>query len=297
VNRRATVVPVAVAFAALALAGCSTFEQADAAARVGDQELTQEQLDDLLVGATPGATDDESFDAAGDTARSLTQTWVVTRILEDDITANGGEVSDDDLSAARTELEGQAGWESTQPAIQELVVEQTAAFTVWQALGTAPPSDEELQAAYEAGIEASGIACTAQILLESEADAQAVVDDLAAGGDFAELAAERSIDAASGAEGGVIPCAAAGSFVQNYVPEYVEAALAADVGVPTDPVASQFGYHVILVRPYDDVVDEGIAELYNDPSVRFRRLVDDADVYVDPRVGWFDPTQGVVALQ
>jgi hypothetical protein len=61
-------------------------------------------------------------------------------------------------------------------------------------------------------------------------------------------------------------------------------------------VLSQFGYHIILVRPYDDVADEGIDEIYNDPNLRFRRLVDDADVYVDPRVGTFDPAVGIVSI-
>jgi parvulin-like peptidyl-prolyl isomerase len=300
VNRRAVVVPRALLAAVTVtagLAGCSTFEQADAAARVGDHELTQDQLDDLLVAATPGASSDEPTEVSADTARSLTQTWVVTRLLIDAVVADGGDVTDDDRDAARSQLEEQQGdaWANTQPAIQDLVVDQTAAVAVWQALSP-EPSEDELRAAYDAGIEESGVACTAQILVESEEDARAVLDELAAGTDFAEVAADRSIDTVSGSEGGVIPCEAASTFAQNYVPEYVEAALAAEIGVPTEPVLSQFGYHVILVRPFDDVVDEGVAEIYSDPNLRFRRLVDDADVYVDPRVGTFDPAAGIVAI-
>jgi parvulin-like peptidyl-prolyl isomerase len=303
VIRRAAVVPRAVrsALAALAiaagLAGCSTFEQADAAARVGDDELTQDQLDELLVAATPGATSEEPTEVSADTARSLTQTWVVTRLLTDAVVADGGAVTDDDRAAARSQLEEQQGdaWENTEPAIQDLVVDQTAAVAVWQALSPAA-SEDELRAAYDAGIQESGIACTAQILVESEEDARAVLDELAAGADFADVAGERSIDTVSGSEGGVIPCEPAATFVESYVPEYVDGALAAEVGVPTEPVLSQFGYHIILVRPYDDVADEGIDEIYNDPNLRFRRLVDDADVYVDPRVGTFDPAVGIVSI-
>jgi PPIC-type PPIASE domain len=302
VNRRATVVPGALAalaaLGALTLAGCSTFEQADAAARVGDRELPQDELDDMIRADTEGASEDGPFKASAQDARNLTQDWVITRLLEDDVAANGGEITDDDRAAARTQLESQEpGWADIDPILQELYTDQLAALTVWQGIASTPPSDDELRALYDAAIEASGIACTAQILVETEAEAQAILDDLAAGGDFAELAAEHSIDPASSAEGGVIPCEPAGSFVQSYVPEYVEAALAADVGVPTGPVASEFGYHVILVRPYDDVADEGIAEIYADPRVRFQRLAADADVYVDPRVGTFDPSQGIVALR
>jgi parvulin-like peptidyl-prolyl isomerase len=122
-----------------------------------------------------------------------------------------------------------------------------------------------------------------------------VLDRLGAGDSFAELAAEYSIDPGSGQQGGVLPCSSTGTFANTYIPEFVDAALAADVGDPVGPVASQFGFHVILVRPFDDLGDELDAVLA-EPALRFDLVVTDLDGFVDPRYGTFDGARGVVPL-
>jgi len=83
----------------------------------------------------------------------------------------------------------------------------------------------------------------AHILVASKAAAQAIVDQLAAGGSFATLAARDSTDKQSAQQGGALGCLKAGEFVK----EFQTAAEAAPVGTPVGPVHTQFGYHVILV--------------------------------------------------
>jgi parvulin-like peptidyl-prolyl isomerase len=85
--------------------------------------------------------------------------------------------------------------------------------------------------------------CGAHILVATEAEAQEVLTRLEAGEQFADLATELSTDTGSGAQGGDLGCQAAG----GYVPEFATAALAAELGVATDPVLSEFGYHILLV--------------------------------------------------
>jgi hypothetical protein len=297
---RRTVVPVAALGAAVLVAsllsGCTTFTDNGVAARVGENELSQDDLDTLLAGASPDVDPDEPSEVAADTARSLISSWIVTEVLLGDIDANGGEVSDTDRQAAADELSANPGWEGATAELQALQIDQTAAITVWSAIPPSVPSEDELRAIYEQGIEASGIACTAHILVETRAEADEVTAELDGGADFAEVAAERSTDTGSAENGGVIPCDAASTFRSQYVPEYVEAALAAEIGVPTEPVESEFGFHVILVRPFDDVADEGIDQIYNDINARFGRAAAAADVHVDPRIGTFDPAAGVVPL-
>ena len=97
------------------------------------------------------------------------------------------------------------------------------------------------------------------ILLASEEDAQAVIEELAGGADFAELAKERSTGP-SGPNGGDL-----GYFRESQmVPEFAEAAFAMEVGTSSEtPVQTQFGWHVILLEdtrdgtppPFDDVKD------------------------------------------
>lgn len=90
------------------------------------------------------------------------------------------------------------------------------------------------------------------ILVADEAAADAVLADLAAGGDFAAIARERSSDTASAEKGGDLGWAPKG----NYGSEFDDVAFSAPLNTPTK-ATSQFGVHVIEVlerqddRPFD----------------------------------------------
>lgn len=81
------------------------------------------------------------------------------------------------------------------------------------------------------------------ILVENEDEAKKIVAALKAGGDFAALAKEKSKDPGSKDQGGDL-----GFFAKDQmVPEFAEAAFKLDKGQISDPVKSQFGWHVIRV--------------------------------------------------
>jgi peptidyl-prolyl cis-trans isomerase C len=85
----------------------------------------------------------------------------------------------------------------------------------------------------------------AHILVATEDEAKAIIDQVAGGGDFAALAKEKSTDKGSGAQGGEL-----GWFAKNVmVKEFADAAFAMQPGeVSKAPVKSQFGFHVIKVE-------------------------------------------------
>jgi peptidyl-prolyl cis-trans isomerase C len=96
------------------------------------------------------------------------------------------------------------------------------------------------------------------ILVESEDEAKAIKAEIDAGKDFAEVAKEKSKDPGSGAEGGDL-----GWFTkEQMVPEFADTAFSLDVGQVSDPVKSDFGWHIIKVegkrdKPgYDEVEDQ-----------------------------------------
>jgi parvulin-like peptidyl-prolyl isomerase len=100
------------------------------------------------------------------------------------------------------------------------------------------------------------------ILVEDEETAEEVVEQLEAGEDFAELAAEYSQDPGSAETGGSYGWVARGSFV----PEYEEAAFSAELNEPVI-VQSQFGYHVIVVEDREmDRTFESFEELQSVPN-------------------------------
>ncbi len=81
------------------------------------------------------------------------------------------------------------------------------------------------------------------ILLESEDEAKAVLDQLKAGSDFAALAKEKSKDP-GGSDGGDL-----GYFTKDQmVPEFAEVAFKMYPGQLSNPVKTQFGWHIIKVE-------------------------------------------------
>lgn len=98
------------------------------------------------------------------------------------------------------------------------------------------------------------------ILVKTKEEAAAVIAELKAGGDFAEIAKKKSSDP-SGRAGGDL-----GFFTrEQMVPTFSEAAFKLKPGeYTTEPVQSQFGWHVIRVeerrvagaRKYEDMVDD-----------------------------------------
>jgi peptidyl-prolyl cis-trans isomerase C len=98
------------------------------------------------------------------------------------------------------------------------------------------------------------------ILVESEEEAKKIAADLKKGGDFNAIAKEKSKDPGSKDNGGDL-----GFFSKDQmVPEFANAAFALNKGQLSEPVKSQFGWHVIRVddkrkkQPpaYDQVKDQ-----------------------------------------
>ena len=93
----------------------------------------------------------------------------------------------------------------------------------------------------------------------SEAEAKAKADDLrkriVGGEDFGEIARKESDDTVSGAQGGSMDPFGRGAMV----PEIDKAAFALKEGEVSEPVKTQFGYHIIQVQDilsFEDVQNE-----------------------------------------
>ncbi|MEO0356774.1 MAG: peptidylprolyl isomerase [Pseudomonadota bacterium] len=120
-----------------------------------------------------------------------------------------------------------------------------SSITIDKVRGTAV-TDEALQAAYVAGyqnIPSEKEFNASHILVETEETAQELVAALGNGADFAELAAEKSTGP-SGPNGGQLGWFGLGRMV----PEFELAVVNLDVGQVSDPVQTQFGWHVIRLN-------------------------------------------------
>ena len=112
--------------------------------------------------------------------------------------------------------------------------------------GKAATTDEAMKKVYEDAskqITGEQEVRARHILVESEDDAKAIAAEVKKGADFAELAKKKSKDPGA-ADGGDL-----GFFTKDQmVPEFSAVAFTLEPGKISDPVKSQFGWHIIKVE-------------------------------------------------
>jgi peptidyl-prolyl cis-trans isomerase C len=112
--------------------------------------------------------------------------------------------------------------------------------------GKAATTDDAMKKVYESAskeITGEDEVHARHILVETEDEAKAVEEELKKGADFAELAKKKSKDPGA-SDGGDL-----GFFTKDQmVPEFSAVAFALEPGKISDPVKSQFGWHVIKVE-------------------------------------------------
>lgn len=114
-------------------------------------------------------------------------------------------------------------------------------------------TDEELQDYYDR----QGTELNARhILVADEETANSLKKQLDEGADFAKLAEENSTDTGSGANGGNLDWFGPGAMV----PEFEEVAYGLEVDEISEPVASEFGFHIIQVLEKRQIEDQPALE-------------------------------------
>ena len=209
-------------------------------------------------------------------------------------------ISPSDRDAARSQLATEFG---TDPTIatsfpkwfQQRVLDRNArAVAVRAALSGVDFSDASLQKYFDAHKDDFSQNCLSHILVRTKAEADAALARIKGGEDFAAVAKSVSIDTGSGSKGGDLGCNPKGTFV----PEFDQAASTLPVGQLSDPVQTQYGFHLILVRErkeasFGDAKEQIKAALNAQTQDAFRQFlstaVSAAQVTVDRRYGSFLP--------
>lgn len=156
--------------------------------------------------------------------------------------------------------------------------------------------DDEIEAAYEQMY--GGTPSARHILLDSEEDAEEILERLDDGEDFGELAVEESTDPSAQENEGELGPITEGQFD----PDFTEAVQGAEEGEVVGPVATQFGYHVIerLEPPSLEEVEDEVREAAEADAGSFavtswiNDRLEETEVVVNPRFGSWDAEQGTV---
>ena len=309
-RRRSRALVILVALA-LGLVACSS-PSGSTAAIVGDAEISNDQvardanLFAFLVGLS-GTTcgtpvGDEGQDAA--CARLALSNDIREEIVKAYAAEHDLVVEQTSIDEAIAQLEqGLGGPEALQAALDDAGVTRAQVdalasrlllFDVVQEDVVADRLDEAaLQDAYDAQLGTFTTVEVAHILVEDQAEAERIADEVTPE-TFAAVAERESIDTTSGANGGSLGSFSQAGFEAQFIPEFVQAALALDAGEISAPVQSEFGWHVIYfvrsdVAPFADVREQLLAE--QSPPVFdawFREQVDATTIDVNPRFGRYD---------
>ncbi|QGG96004.1 peptidylprolyl isomerase [Actinomarinicola tropica] len=245
---------------------------------------------------------------------------ILFELMGHELDDRGLEVTEADIEEGRTAWTSAIQSATQQGATPEVITSLTEApeaVVDWYAEGTARA--RVLSAALEAEVETAevtdddvrafyddnpqffeGLVCSSHVLVETEAEAVEVLEQLEGGADIADVAAERSIDPSAATNGGDLGC----SDPARFVPPFAAALNEGEVGEYTGPVESEFGFHVILVRARGDIFDEVATDIRaelesqagpgNALGAWLEEAVSSAEVSISSRYGTWDAEAGEI---
>ncbi|MEO0911843.1 MAG: peptidylprolyl isomerase [Pseudomonadota bacterium] len=204
-------------------ADAATYSADTVLARIGETEVTLGHIT-LMVSLLP-----EQYQQLPDD--TLMQ-GIIEQLIDQTVLADaaGSEADWSEELALRVENERRA-------VLARAVIDATAEMEI---------DEKDIQAAYNEAIgsqPAEQEFNASHILVETEEKAQELVEALKGGADFAETAQAESTGP-SGPNGGSLGWFGAGAMV----PEFDSVVTAMEVGTISDPVQTQFGWHVITLN-------------------------------------------------
>jgi foldase protein PrsA len=309
--------------AAVTLLGAACGAVSPFAAIVNGQRVTQRDLDRELKaiknnkdfvqalqaqgGVSVQGTGKGTFDMAF-VSRVLTRRIFFT-LIHQQVEKRHIKIKAADLTAARNEAQTSFGGAATFAKFPRAYINEairtTAEISALQGkLGEGSATPEKIKAYYEANMAQFQETCLSHILVDDEAKAKDLKAQIDKGADFAELAKKESKDnqgagGGSAAKGGSLDCISEEQSA-NFVPEFVAGYKDLPIGKVSDPVKSQFGYHLIKVterkqQTLEDATADIKTKLGADTQQAFNDLITSsarkAKVRVNPRYGKFDTDQ------
>lgn len=228
------------AVAASALFLLLNFNQNDQVASVNGTEISKDELYAEMLKASGNETLD---------------LMISDEIIRQETEKEGIEVTDEEIAAEITVYEEQYGGADQLEAalaesgmtIEDLEEEVKTYVQIEKLIGPdIEITDEQITAYFEENKESLGQSAKVEashILTATKEEAEELKAQLEDGADFAELAKEHSTDTASAENGGQLGTFGTGEMA----PEFEEAAFAMDVDGISEPVETEFGFHIIKV--------------------------------------------------
>lgn len=197
--------------------------------RLGPEEIKNSEAEEVWSGLFPGgsAPDFGTFDET--IRQNVLKGMVSERLLLQEAAREGFDKSEE-VKKRLEVLEKQVILQTFMESKAKSLVTEAQLKEAYAKKAAAMKNEEEVKAKH--------------ILVGTEEEAKDIVKELKKGTDFAKLAKEKSMDKASGAQGGDL-----GWFTkERMVPEFAAAAFNLKKGDVSEPVKSSFGWHVIQLE-------------------------------------------------
>jgi parvulin-like peptidyl-prolyl isomerase len=261
-----------IAILALLAAGCSS--DAASAITVNGKDVSQSTIDsELATIAKNSQIKTQLAQSGGKLPATVKAAWltafVETEVARSVVAKAGTKITKNDRAAASQWADQFFGSQAIVAAFPKSfrtsLLDRYAYVPAYVRTHTKPPTDADALASYTSSLATS---CASKrfishILVATEAEANAIESQLAAGASFQQLAQQQSTDKQSGAQGGVLGCIDG----QQVDPTFAAAAAALPIGQVSAPVKTQYGYHVIKAEdvqqalPFESVKKEILRDL------------------------------------
>jgi hypothetical protein len=248
------------------MSSCATVDRNSLAVEVGDQSLTPKAAESLA--AADGTV------ATGDQLREQLTKWIRVTVLE----GSAGEQTDVPPPSTSAELDTR------------------------YAVALTKLAGEDARELYETGVDGSPVICIAAVTTANLEDANKVLALLSSGTSFEDAARQNSTDTVIAEAGGIVRGGVNGDEEcldpSTVNPAVVTALKGTPVGQPIAADLDTFSA-VLMLRPFDELLpaSQSLVASTIVSQDELDALVDDANVYVDPRYGRWDAASGsVVAL-
>ncbi|MFM7746035.1 MAG: peptidylprolyl isomerase [Actinomycetota bacterium] len=304
INRRRVATSAFALAGVLALSSCATFTRNSDAAVVNGKEIPRDRLEAFI---DEFAANQQLPLADGimqlDDARNLLAGMIKADAYTSFLREQGKPLTDTQRAAVREKLAAQNAGDLSKE-LEGVIIEVNAATEAINDLEA--PADGKIEKLYAERPSLTGAMCASHLVVKKKETAEMVLSRLAKGAKFGDLAKKYSIEPAAKTSGGALqgqsedgktsPCMSILEYQQNFDPAFTRGAVAAQAGVPYGPVRSSFGWHVILLAPWDAVKDDVLSLVKAEPGPNLATgWLANADISVDPAYGRWDSATGTIA--
>jgi parvulin-like peptidyl-prolyl isomerase len=291
-KRRPTLIVAIALVIVVALVGFfAAFRPSPSAFTINGESYSQDDLNDFVEAfVEAGEITKQNGTIPKEIMNQVIQTLVLQQSLVQFNKKNNLQDSAAHRALVESQIESNPEAAAYPKAVKNFLVDRAVAQNT--ASKIKKPSSSIIEKMYNKTPSSTGVLCLSHIVVETRAQAEKALKQISDGAKFADVAKKVSIEPAAKTSGGSLgdgdeECRSIMSMVSDqFDTDFMVGAVAAKPGVPTAPVKSQFGWHIILSHPYREVKDSLASVVDKDPvTALYTGFMTTSDIRLNSQYG------------